>query len=62
MPHTRKTSKKADREQGEPVSLAPVPYEEAVADLLKVKKPEGKPKPKKALSGERKKRNVDPRA
>ncbi len=42
--------------------LAPIPFEEAVSDLLKVKKPEGKTKPKKAQSRERKKRNVDPRA
>ncbi len=42
--------------------LAPIPLGEAVSDLLKVKKPGGKTKPKKAQSRERKKRNVDPRA
>jgi hypothetical protein len=34
------------RERKEPVSLAPVPFEEAVADLLKVKKPQEKKKRK----------------
>ncbi len=58
MPHTKKTLKKADKERAEPVSLAPVPFEEAVTDLLKVKKPEGKAKPKKAQSRERKRRSI----
>jgi hypothetical protein len=49
------------REREAPVSLAPVPYEGAVADRLKVKKPEREDKPKKARPRERKKRNVDPR-
>jgi len=49
---------KEQRGRNEPVSLEPVPFEEAVADLRKVKKPEGEAKPKKARSRERKKRNV----
>jgi hypothetical protein len=47
--------------QAESVSLDPLPSEEAVADLLKVKKPEQQAKPKKPRSRERRKRNVDPR-
>ena len=52
------SNKKTPPERERGVSLNPVPFEEAVGDLLKVKKPEGKTKPKKAQSRERKKRNV----
>ncbi|MGH2640654.1 MAG: hypothetical protein ACRDGO_03030 [Actinomycetota bacterium] len=49
------------RSEGEPriSSDNPSLHEEAVADPLKVKRPE-KAKPKKAQSRERKKRNVGP--
>lgn len=42
----------------QPASLHPVPSEEAVADLLKVKKPEVKTKPKKPQTRERRKRSI----
>jgi hypothetical protein len=54
----RPLKKDSQKKQGEPISLDPVPFEEAVADRLKAKKPEGKAKPKKARSRERKKRNI----
>jgi hypothetical protein len=60
MSRVRPLKKDSQKKQGEPISLDPVPFEEAVADRLKVKKPEGKAKPKKARSRERKKRNVGP--
>ncbi len=48
-------------EDGKGASSDPRPFEEAVADTLKVKKPEGpEGKAKKARSRERKRRNVGP--
>jgi hypothetical protein len=55
---TNNPRKGEEKKRDAAVSLDPLPFEEAVADLLKVKKPEGKAKPKKAQSRERKKRNV----
>ena len=54
MSNERKRSKDEPRDD---VRMHPVPSEEAVADRLKVKKPEGEAIHKKA-SRERRKRNV----
>jgi hypothetical protein len=51
-------SRAAERGEARDTSLHPIPFEEAVADLLKVKKPESKTKSKKTRSRERQKRNI----
>jgi hypothetical protein len=55
--------KKPDLSEGpedrsKPVSLDPLPFEEAVAGLLKVRKPDGEKKRKKADSRNREKRTI----
>jgi hypothetical protein len=52
MPRGNGKKKSEDEERGNPVSLAPVPFEEAVGDLLKVKKPTTTAK-KKTQKGKR---------
>ena len=52
----REQQEKRGSEEERKISPDPVPHEEVV----KVKRPKGMPKPKKAQSRERKKRNVGP--
>jgi hypothetical protein len=60
MGEEREQQEQRGAEGERPMSPDSIPHEEVVADLLKVKRPGGKAKPKKAQSRERKKRNVGP--